>query len=237
MGCAFDQQMIYENDRDFLRAHRLLGHPEDDLTRAVREHIGKLAPVEIGADGQLKEFREETHYGEIGEKDHRHISHLCGLVPGEQIDRRKTPDLAAAAERSLALRGLSGGWAAAHRVHCYARLGRGEKAYRHLKHYLEHDVAPNGFHSHTLSDVPVFQIDANLGIAAAIAEMFAQGDGEGGVDYLPAIPDAWRREGSFRGLVVRGGIVVDCSWKDGRIVSRSSARNRTSCPARPLPLP
>ena len=237
VGCAFDQQMIYENDRDFLRAHRLLGHPEDDLTRAVREHIGKLAPVEIGADGQLKEFREETHYGEIGEKDHRHISHLCGLVPGEQIDRRKTPDLAAAAERSLDLRGLSGGWAAAHRVHCYARIGRGEKAYRHLKHYLEHDVAPNGFHSHTLSDVPVFQIDANLGIAAAIAEMFAQGDGEGGVDYLPAIPDAWRREGSFRGLVVRGGIVVDCSWKDGRIVSRSSTRNRISCPARPLPLP
>ena len=218
VGCAFDQQMIYENDRDFLRAHQLLGRPEDELTRAVREHLDRLDPVQIGADGQLKEFREENHYGEIGEKDHRHISHLCGLVPGEQINRKKTPAWAAAAERALDLRGLSGGWAAAHRVHCYARLGRGEKAYRHLKHYLEQDVAPNGFHSHTLSDVPVFQIDANLGITAAIAEMLAQGDGEGGVDLLPALPEAWRREGSFRGLVVRGGKVVDCVWKDGRIV-------------------
>ena len=225
VGCAFDQQMIYENDRDFLRAHQLLGFPEDALAKAVREHLDRLDPVEIGADGQLKEFREENHYGEIGEKDHRHISHLCGLVPGEQINRQKTPEWAAAAERSLDLRGISGGWAAAHRVHCYARLGKGEKAYAQLKHYLENDVAPNGFHSHTLSDVPVFQIDANFGITAAIAEMLAQGDGEGNVDYLPALPAAWSKEGSFRGLVVRGGKVVSCAWRDGKIVSRC-ARDR-----------
>jgi len=225
VGCAFDQQMIYENDRDFLRAHKLLGKPEDALTRAVREHLDRLDPVQIGADGQLKEFREENAYGEIGEKDHRHISHLCGLVPGEQIDRRRTPAWAAAAERTLDLRGLSGGWAAVHRILCYARLGKGEKAYAQLKTYLEHDVSPNGFHSHQLgADAPVFQIDANLGVAAAIAEMLVQGDGEGNVDFLPALPEVWRKEGSFRGLVVRGGKVVDCAWKDNKILYRRISR-------------
>ena len=230
VGCAFDQQMIYENDRDFLRAHKLLGRPEDALTKAVREHLGRLDPVVIGADGQLKEFREENHYGEIGEKDHRHISHLCGLVPGEQINRFETPEWAAAAERSLDLRGLSGGWAAAHRIHCYARLGRGEKAHRQLAHYLAHDVAPNGFHTHTLSDVPVFQIDANLGVTAAMAEMLVQGDGKGRIDLLPAVPKAWLSGGSFRGLVVRGGSVVECEWRDGRIV-RHAVRDRPGQPA------
>ena len=221
VGCAFDQEMILENDTDFLRAHALLGLPEDDLTWAVREHIDRLDPFQIGADGQLKEFREETHYGEIGEKDHRHISHLCALAPGETLNVRDTPEFAAAAKRALDLRGPSGGWAAAHRILCYARLREGGEAGRQLDGFLRTEIGPNYWHIHSLSDVPVFQIDANFGITAAIAEMLAQGDGKGHVDLLPAIPDAWKRGGSFRGLRVRGGYVVSCRWKDGKIVESS----------------
>ena len=198
VGCAFDQQMILENDRDFLRAHKLLGKGEDALTAAVREHIGKLDPFQVGADGQLKEFREENRYGEIGEKDHRHISHLCALAPGETLNVFDTPEYAAAAKRTLDLRGLSGGWAAAHRMICYARLREGESAGRHLAAFMKTELGPNLWHIHTLSDVPVFQIDANFGVPAAIAEMLAQGDGKGRVDLLPAIPDAWRKGGEFK---------------------------------------
>lgn len=221
VGCAFDQQMILENDRDFLRAHKLLGKSEDILTAAVREHIGKLDPFQVGADGQLKEFREENRYGEIGEKDHRHISHLCALAPGETLNVFDTPEYAAAAKRTLDLRGLSGGWAAAHRMICYARLREGESAGCHLAAFMKTELGPNLWHIHTLSDVPVFQIDANFGVTAAIAEMLAQGDGKGRVDLLPAIPEVWRKGGEFKGLRVRGGYTVSCRWKDGKIVSFS----------------
>ena len=222
VGCAFDQEMILENDTDFLRAHALLGLPEDALTAAVREHLGRLDPFQIGADGQLKEFREENGYGEIGEKDHRHISHLCALAPGERLNLRETPEFAKAAKRTLDLRGLSGGWAAAHRMLCYARLGEGEAAGRHLDAFCETEVGPNLWHVHSLSDVPVFQIDGNFGVTAAVAEMLVQGDGKGRVDLLPAVPAAWRKGGSFSGLRVRGGYTVSCTWKDGAVVSWSA---------------
>ena len=221
VGCAFDQQMILENDTDFLRAHRLLGLPEDALTAAVREHIGRLDPFQVGADGQLKEFREENHYGEIGEKDHRHISHLCALAPGEAISLRGTPELAAAAKRTLDLRGASGGWAAAHRMICLARLHEGDAAGRQMREFVEKEIGPNYWHIHTLSDVPVFQIDGNFGFTAAVAEMLAQGDGKGRVDLLPAIPPEWRRGGSFSGIRVRGGHVVSCAWRDGAVLEYS----------------
>jgi alpha-L-fucosidase 2 len=86
---------------------------------------------------------------------------------------------------------------------------------------MKTELGPNLWHIHTLSDVPVFQIDANFGVTAAIAEMLAQGDGKGRVDLLPAIPDAWRKGGEFKGLRVRGGYTVSCRWKDGEIVSFS----------------
>lgn len=221
VGCAFDQEMILENDTDFLRAHALLGKPEDALTAAVREHIGKLDPFQIGADGQLKEFREENHYGDIGEMDHRHISHLCALAPGESINVFDTPELAAAAKKTLLLRGMSGGWGAAHRMICLARLRDGGEAGRHLSSFLKTEVGPNLWHVHSLSDVPVFQIDANFGFSAAVAEMLAQGDGRGRVDLLPALPRQWMGGGEFRGLKVRGGHTVSCRWRDGKVESFS----------------
>lgn len=93
---------------------------------------------------------------------------------------------------------------------------------RHLAAFLKTEVGPNLWHIHRLSDVPVFQIDANFGFTAAVAEMLAQGDGRGRIDLLPAIPEAWRRGGAFSGLKVRGGYTVSCRWHDGKIVSFSA---------------
>ena len=104
IGCAFDQQMIYENHYDLLRAAEALGISDDPDVAVAREQIDRLDPVQVGISGQIKEYREENAYGEIGEWAHRHISHLVGLYPGSCINRN-TPAWMEAARTTLNLRG------------------------------------------------------------------------------------------------------------------------------------
>lgn len=221
-GCAFDQQMVWETHRDTLRAAEILGE-EDAFTELLRKQMPRLDPVQIGADGQIKEFREETHYGEIGEKNHRHISHLVGLYPGTRINR-STPEWLRAAEHTLNLRGdYSRGWAVAHRLCAWARTGNGARAYDLLRMLLETCTLPNLWDVH-----PPFQLDGNCGGAAGIAELLLQSH-EDVIRPLPALPPAWK-QGSFRGLVARGGFVVDAAWQDGKLTSlRLTARVDGPC--------
>ena len=226
VGCAFDQQMIYENHKCVLLAADALGIENDPVLDIVRSQIDRLDPVQIGLDGQIKEFREEEHYGEIGEYEHRHISHLVGLYPGTLINKN-TPEWLRGAEITLTKRSdKSTGWAAAHRLCAWTRTGIGNRAFDLYQSILKNNTLPNLWGTH-----PPFQIDGNFGVVAGVSEMLLQSQA-GFIDFLAAKPDVWEN-GSFDGLVARGNFVCGCDWTNHKITQmRITARIGGKCRVR-----
>ena len=220
IGCGFDQQMIWENGRDFLQAAEILGLQEDPLYQEQKSQIDRYHPIRIGWSGQIKEYEEENLYGEIGQYCHRHISQLVALHPGTLINST-TPAWLDAAKVTLTERGdESTGWALAHRLNAWARTGDGEHCHVLLQNLLGTRTLDNLWDTH-----PPFQIDGNLGGTAGIAEMLLQSH-EGCIAILPSLPKAWAAQGHFKGLVARGAYEVEVYWQDGiagEIVIRSKA--------------
>lgn len=222
-GPTIDNQIVRELYEHVVAASKLL-RTDAAFRDTLERQLPQLAPVaRIAPDGRIMEWLQD--YAET-EVTHRHISHLWGLYPGSMITPDSTPEWAVAAARTLEVRGDDGpSWSIANKALLWARLYNGERAYKLFKDLMRPTLDTNinygaggGIYPNLLSAGPPFQIDANFGGEAAIAEMLVQSHA-GYINLLPAIPGIWKTAGEVHGLKARGDIIVDFSWKDGRVTS------------------
>ncbi|WP_261387579.1 glycoside hydrolase family 95 protein [Chitinophaga pinensis] len=220
VASTMDMTIIRELFNNVIKAGEVL-KVDNGLRDSLQVAADRLYPFKIGKDGSLQEWYKDWPSGET---EHRHISHLYALFPGDQISAAATPELANATKRTLEIRGDGGtGWSKAWKINTWARLEDGNHAYKLLRELLTltgkgsvdmHNAG--GTYANLFCAHPPFQIDGNFGGTSGIAQMLLNGQSNM-IRLLPALPDAWAT-GDVKGLLAYGGHTIDMSWKEGKLV-------------------